>query len=95
MPDEDKPEVAGTKFARGVRDGDMLPEVGIGEALKPKLMLDLEPMLLGDSSDGKPSWMDRMLGLRDQVGIFRLAYLEALIVAADCRASADPEEVLS
>jgi hypothetical protein len=39
--------------------------------------------------------MDRMLTLRDQIGVFRLAYLEALIVASDCRASAEPKEVLS
>jgi hypothetical protein len=36
-----------------------------------------------------------MLTLRDEIGVFRLAYLEALIVASDCRASAEPKEVLS
>jgi hypothetical protein len=39
--------------------------------------------------------MERMLALRDEIGVFRLAYLEALMVAADCRASAEPKEVLS
>ena len=49
-------------------------------------------MMLGLSPQGEPSWMERMLSLRDAFGPFRLAYLEALIVAADIRASADPKE---
>jgi CRISPR-associated endonuclease/helicase Cas3 len=95
LPDEDKPGAAGLKFARGIHDGDTLPEVQLGDAAKPALTLDLEPMLLGQSPAGEPSWMERMLTLRDEIGVFRLAYLEALIVAADCRASAEPKEVLS
>jgi CRISPR-associated endonuclease/helicase Cas3 len=95
LPDEDKPKNAGAKFARGIHDGDGLPEVRLGEEVQPALTLDLEPMLLGESPAGEPSWMDRMLTLREEIGIFRLAYLEALIVAADCRASAKPKEVLS
>ncbi len=95
LPDEDKPRTMGARFARGIYDGDSLPEVRLGDALKPALTLDLEPMLLGASSAGEPSWMQRMLALRDEIGVFRLAYLEALIVAADCRASAEPKEVLS
>ena len=95
LPNEDKPKYAGAKFARGIHDGDALPELRLGDAAKPALILDLEPMLLGKSPAGEPSWMDRMLTLRDGIGIFRLAYLEALIVAADCRASAEPKEVLS
>ena len=95
LPDEDKPESAGVKFARGIHDGDTLPEVQLDDAVKPALTLDLEPMLLGESAAGEPSWMERMLTLRDEIGVFRLAFLEALIVAADCRASAEPKEVLS
>ena len=95
LPDEDKPKNNGVKFARGIHDGDMLPEVQLGDEMKPGLTLDLEPMLLGESSAGEPSWMERMLDLRDEIGPFRLAYLEALIVAADCRASAAPKEILA
>ena len=95
LPDEDKPENVGAKFARGIHDGDTLPEVQLGDLVKPALTLDLEPMLLGESPAGEPSWMERMLTLRDEIGVFRLAYLEALIAAADCRASAEPKEVLS
>ncbi len=94
LPGEDKPEIAGAKFARGVYDGDALPDVRLGDVVKPALTLDLEPMLLGRSAAGEPSWMERMLALRDEIGVFRLAYLEALMVAADCRASAEPKEVL-
>jgi CRISPR-associated endonuclease/helicase Cas3 len=95
LPDEDKPETSGARFARGIYDGDTLPEVQLGDVVKPALTLDLEPMLLGESPAGEPSWMERMLALRDEIGVFRLAYLEALMVAADCRASAEPKEVLS
>lgn len=95
LPNEGKPKNAGAKFARGIHDGDPLPEVRLGDAVKPALTLDLEPMLLGESPAGEPSWMDRMLTLRDEIGVFRLAYLEALMVASDRRASAEPKEVLS
>jgi CRISPR-associated endonuclease/helicase Cas3 len=95
LPDEDRPNAAGVKFARGIHDGDALPEVRLGDQVKPALKIDLEPMLLGESPAGEPSWMERMLTLRDQIGVFRLAYLEALMVAADWRASAAPKEVLS
>jgi len=57
-------------------------------------MLDLEPMELGLSADGRPSWVERIIRLRDDpsLGSFRLAYLEALLRAADRRASAKAEQ---
>jgi CRISPR-associated endonuclease/helicase Cas3 len=94
LPGELKPEKDGVKFARGIHDGDVLPIAKLDGISKGPITLDLEPMLLGLSLSGARSWMERMLDLRDEVGIFRLAYLEALIVAADCRASAKPKEVL-
>ena len=51
-------------------------------------------MLLGRSPNGKTSWLDRMTSLRDRLGVFRLAYLETLIRAADERASRAPKETL-
>ncbi len=56
----------------------------------PDVMLSLEPMKLGLGSDGEPSWTDRMLQLRDRadLGPFRLAFLETVLRAGDCRASA-------
>ena len=35
-----------------------------------------------------PSWAERMLVLRDEVGPMRLSFLEALLRVADWRASA-------
>jgi CRISPR-associated endonuclease/helicase Cas3 len=94
LPDEDPPETAGTRFARGIWEGDALPGVELDGLLKPPVTLNLEPMLLGISASGAASWMERMLALRDDLGPFRLAYLEALICAADWRASGNPKEVL-
>jgi CRISPR-associated endonuclease/helicase Cas3 len=95
MPGETKPDKPDVRFARGVHEGDSLPEVDLGGgAVIPSIVLDLEPMLLGMSEDGRRSWLDRMIGLRDKIGVFRLAYLESLIRAADARASAAPVEVL-
>ena len=94
MPGESRPPRREAKFARGIHDGDVLPTTRLDGIETPEVSLDLEPMLLGLSAQGSPSWVDRMTGLRDSVGLFRLAYLEALIVAADCQASAEPVEVL-
>jgi CRISPR-associated endonuclease/helicase Cas3 len=96
LPGEIKPGQEGTKFARGVYDGDSLPHVRFDGSLKEPLTIDLEPMQLGLSPGGARSWMERMLDLRDRpdLGVFKLAYLEALMVAADCRASGAPEEIL-
>lgn len=94
FPKEKKPSAAGVKFARGVYDGDILRAAQLDGIETVGTILDLEPMLLGAGPNGDASWLSRMIGLRDRLGVFRLAYLESLIVAADCRASADPKEVL-
>lgn len=94
LPDEHPPDTSGTRFARGIWEGDTLPGVELDGILKPPVVLVLEPMLLGLSASGAPSWMERTLALRDEWGPFRLAYLEALIIAADWRASGDPKEEL-
>lgn len=84
------------RYALGVWDGDALPEVALGGGVfRPPLTLSLRAMELGRGVDGEPSWLDRMLALRDapDLGPFRLAYLEALLRAADGRASAIPTRV--
>ena len=82
------------RFARGIWEHDHLPTVNLGGDVGtiPSISLSLQCMEMGLGDDGAPSWTDRMLHLRDRVdiGIFRLAYLEALLRAADCRASAAP-----
>jgi len=83
----DQPEVL---YARGVWDGDELPKVdlGGGVAVEP-IKLSLQPMQLGRGPNAEPSWCERMLALRDseRLGPLRLAYLEAVLRAADMRVS--------
>ncbi|MDD5317651.1 MAG: CRISPR-associated helicase Cas3' [Candidatus ainarchaeum sp.] len=81
IPQESKPH-EDTLFARGVWQGDALgPVRGL---LEKPISLDLSVMQLGEGS-----WLERMLSLRDDknMGVFRLAYLEALLRIADWRAS--------
>jgi CRISPR-associated endonuclease/helicase Cas3 len=90
LPDEMRPEDARMRFARGVWDGDPLPETDLGGGtVAPAVTLSLEPMELGFGRNGEPSWAERVLRLRDdpRLGVFRLAFFEALLRAADWRAS--------
>jgi CRISPR-associated endonuclease/helicase Cas3 len=73
--------------ARGIWDSDALPDVDLGDGLVvPSTVLSLTPMRLG-RHEGRPSWVERAVALRDRWGPFRLAYLEAIVRAADVRAS--------
>jgi CRISPR-associated endonuclease/helicase Cas3 len=87
---EVKPE-NGRLFARGVWDGDVLPETQLGGIVVPETRLDLELMQLGDGRNG-PSWSARAQALVKELGPFRLAWLEALVRIADWRASEAEEE---
>lgn len=71
----------------GVREGDRLPALELDGLSLPELTVSLRPLRIGDA-DG-PSWAARMLRLRDhpELGPFRTAHLEALLRAADWRAS--------
>ncbi len=94
-PTDSEGKLLEAKFARGIWDGEELPAADLGDGLiKEKVVLDLEPMLLGASEDGSPSWLERMIALRDELGVFRLTFLEALIRAADVRASKFPIDIL-
>lgn len=95
-PDEPPPDSdeADPLFARGVWHRDVLPGAGLPEirlngAALPPLTLDLRLMRAGGTGE-EPSWLERTLRLRDEpaLGPFRLAALEALLRAADMRASA-------
>jgi CRISPR-associated endonuclease/helicase Cas3 len=89
LPDEWRPPEEGRRYARGVWEGDDVGEVDLGRGTKSRAArLDLGLMDLGDGPRG-PSWTARVLALRDRpdLGIFRLAFLEALLKSADERAS--------
>lgn len=92
LPNEFSPPEPSQRFARGIWDGDILPPTALGhEVIAPEVCLSLEPMELGlceaPPFTNQPSWAERMLRLRDSLGPFRLAFLEALLRAADWRAS--------
>lgn len=85
LPGECHPTGPDAMYALGVGQGDGLPEISLDDGPYPPHKLDLEPMLLG----GEKSWTAKALSLRDgkEYGVFRVAYLEALLRAADARAS--------
>lgn len=83
VPGEEAPGDPSMRFALGIHQGDRLPEVDLGDETFPATVLDLSPMELG----GEGSWTARALKLLAEVGPFRLAYLEALLRAADVWAS--------
>ncbi|NLF71800.1 MAG: CRISPR-associated endonuclease Cas3'' [Candidatus Anammoximicrobium sp.] len=74
---------------RGVREGDCLPAVTFDAGMPPSpaLSLTLEPAAIGLSKHTGASWRERCLGLLERYGPAALAYLEALLRAADVRAS--------
>lgn len=88
LPGERGPK-DGSRFARGVWDGDMVPIPLECPSTKVKeIKMDLSIMDLG-GANGRSSWADQALALRDSddLGPFRLAYLEGLLKSADERAS--------
>jgi CRISPR-associated endonuclease/helicase Cas3 len=91
LPNEPMPS-GDVRFARGVWDHDELPATDLGDGLiAPAVTLSLEPMELGlgenEPFTGQPSWAERMIRLRHQLGPFRLGFMEAILRAADMRAS--------
>ena len=97
MPGEDSPpEISPDTpplYARGVWQGDHLPSdptrhLTLEGIPTDPITLDLSCMQMGDH-DGRPSWTSRMLTLRDgeTLGLFRLAWLETLVRAADAEGS--------
>lgn len=79
-----------THYALGVWDGDEIPGVTLprGRFIKP-CKIDLHSGIMGL---GEGSWRERMVDLRDQVSIYVLSYLEAIVRVADWRASEKHEK---
>ncbi|MBK9168574.1 MAG: hypothetical protein IPM24_14045 [Bryobacterales bacterium] len=101
-PDDDRADVADAcpedkRQARGVRDGDRLPPCEVPSSdlkdglVAPEVTLNLDLMELGLSGQYGASWRERMQMLLERLGPFRLAFLEGLLRAADCRASQDED----
>jgi CRISPR-associated endonuclease/helicase Cas3 len=89
LPNEKGPEDRTVRFARGIWEGDTLPSVRLDDKTTiPETTLSLAWMELGEGEHG-PSWLARILGLRDEFGPYRLSYLETLVRIADWRASSN------
>ena len=72
-----------------------LPPVDLGkERSVPKTTLDMSIAQIGLSENGRRSWLERSLALLEWLGPFRLAYLEAIVRAADMRASKAEQEAI-
>ena len=88
LPNEVAPRDPNILFARGLRDGDPMPAIDLGNGeVSEAFCVDLSLMQLGESQAGEPSWLARVLRLRDEYGPFRLTYLETLVRLADWRGS--------
>ncbi|WP_040453176.1 type I-G CRISPR-associated helicase/endonuclease Cas3g [Hydrocarboniphaga effusa] len=93
LPDEAEPEGehAGKLFARGVWQGDELPELEFAGEKLPRTSLSLELMRLGEGPQGA-SWVTRTQALLKAYGPFRLAWLETLVRLADWRATREEQQ---
>lgn len=74
---------------RGIREGDRLPSVALvpGDLPIPEVTLTLSPAAVGLSCRTGISWRERCIGLLELHGPATLAFLEAILRAADVRAS--------
>lgn len=80
---------------RGIRDGETLPALTLATArgeylLLPPSELHLDAAAVGLNPRTGRGWTERVLDLLERHGPFALAYLEALLRAADWRASRSP-----
>ena len=76
-----------------VSQPEVLPVVDLGEGLRTgETVLDLSIARIGLDECGRRSWLERSLGLLEWLGPYRLAYLEAIMRAADMRASKKEQE---
>jgi CRISPR-associated endonuclease/helicase Cas3 len=92
MPGEAEEAGWDIRVARGIRSGERLFAADLGDGtVLPETPLSLASMELGASDDTGPGWTDRVLGLLEREGPFRLAFLEMLLRVSDERASSEAE----
>ncbi len=78
-----------------IHEIETLPSVDLGGGLRTdETELDMSIAQIGVDQNGQRSWLDRTLGLLDWLGPFRLACLEAIVRAADMRASKKERETM-
>jgi CRISPR-associated endonuclease/helicase Cas3 len=76
---------------RGIWEGTFVDALSVcGQELPATPALSIACRQMGRTPDGTESWTGSVLRLLDHFGPFRLAYYEAIVRAADCRASANP-----
>lgn len=76
-----------------VSEPEALPAAALGDGRRiGETVLDLSIARIGLDKNGRRSWLERSLGLLECLGPFRLAYLEAIMRAADMRASKKEQE---
>src|SRR5579884_1564518 len=81
----------GSDEVRGIREGMRVTGFTLdGRPLPDTPALSIACRQMGRGQDGSESWTQSVLRLLDHFGPFRLAYYEAIVRAADCRASANP-----
>lgn len=90
--DQESPDGDGEFPLRGVRDGDVLPALVLADPERcdielPQVTLRLDVAKAGLSARYGPSWVERVLSLRERLGEFQLTWLETLLRVADVRAS--------
>ena len=84
---------AGYLLGYKMDETEMLPSVDLGEGVGiGETALDMSIAQTGLDDGERRSWLERSLGLLEWLGPFRLAYLEAIVRAADMRASKKERE---
>ena len=81
-------------FSTNSKNPDRLPKTYLGDTFVPETKIDMTIAEIGEGTDGSKSWIGRTTALRDdeKFGVFRIAYLEAILRAADIKASKEDEK---
>lgn len=84
LPNESQPNNTNRQYARGIWEGESLPDVELPGEIVPSFTVDLSYMEMGEGEKGL-SWLARAVKLLEEYGPFRLAWLETLLRVSDWR----------